>query len=167
MTLLKDTINNALNKQLNQELKNSYLYLSMAAYFGSKGLRGFEKFFLNHAREELQHAMRIYKYILDAGGRVEFFELPKPKHGWKGVREVIEDFYSAELENTKRIHELVELARRENDLSTESFLKWFVDEQVEEMSLASGLLEKVRLLGDEGASLLVLDSRLASEIGEK
>jgi ferritin len=151
----------ALNKQLNQELQNSYLYLSMAAYFENISLTGFAHYFKIQAKEELEHAMKIYSYILDRGEKVEFFDVPRPKSGWGSVLEAIEDFYNSEVTNTQRIWRLVDLARSKGDKATESFLKWFVDEQVEEEKNASELLAKVRMTKDSPPALLALDSVLA------
>jgi ferritin len=159
--MLSKEIEESLNRQLNQELQNAYLYLSMAAYFSSLNLGGFAHYFLVQAREEVEHAMKIFNYISDRGGRVELYEVPKPKSGWESVERAVEDFYSAEVANTRRIWELVELSRRVGDKATESFLKWFIDEQVEEERNAQELLAKVRLVKDSPAALLMLDRVLA------
>ncbi|MEL9939585.1 MAG: ferritin [Ignisphaera sp.] len=159
--MLSGEVLEALNRQLNQELQNAYLYLSIASYFDELSLSGFAHYFKVQAREELEHAMKIYSYIIDRGGRVELFEVPKPKSGWGSILEAIEEFYRAETENTKKIWNLVELARSKGDKATESFLKWFIDEQVEEEKNAADLLAKVKLVKDSPAALLALDNMLA------
>lgn len=161
MALLSPKMEELLNRQLNQELRNAYLYLSMASYFDGLGLRGFAHYFRVQAKEELGHAMKIYEFVFDAGGRVVLYDVPKPKDGWGSVLEAVEDFYSAEVENTRRFYELVDRAREEGCKVVESFLKWFLDEQVEEVSSASDLLAKVRMVGEQRHALLVLDSKLA------
>lgn len=150
-----------LNKQLNQELRNAYLYLSMSSYFDDLGLKGFAHYFKIQAKEELGHAMRIYDFIYDAGGKVVLSEVPQPKTSWSTVGEAIEDFYTAEVENTKRFYELMDVAREEGNKAVESFLKWFIDEQVEEVSNANDLLIKIRMIGEHKPSLLILDAKLA------
>jgi ferritin len=145
-----------LNKQLNQELRNAYLYLSMASYLDNLGLKGFAHYFKVQAREELGHAMKIYEFINDLGGRVVPYDIPKPKDSWSSVLEAIKDFYEAEVENTRRFYELIDKAREEGNKAVESFLKWFI-----EVSSASDLLAKVKLIGDQKHALLVLDSKLA------
>lgn len=159
--MLDQEVLNALNKQLNQELQNAYLYLSMASYFDSINLSGFAHYFKVQAREELGHAMKIYSFIVDRGGKVELFDVPKPKSGWNSIVEAVEDFYNAEVANTKRIWSLVDLARSKGDKATEMFLKWFVDEQVEEEKNASELLAKVKMAKDSPAAILALDNMLA------
>lgn len=133
----------------------------MAAYFSSINLSGFAHYFLVQAKEEVEHAIRIFNYINDRGGRVELYEVPKPRSEWESVEKAIEDFYSSEVANTARIWELVELSRRVSDKATESFLKWFVDEQVEEEKSAQELLARVKLVKDSPAALLMLDRILA------
>jgi len=105
--------------------------------------------------------MRIFNYINDRGGRVELYEVPKPRSEWESVEKAIEDFYNAEAANTARIWELVELSRRVSDKATESFLKWFVDEQVEEEKNSQELLARIKLVKDSPAALLMLDRILA------
>ncbi|MEM4717430.1 MAG: ferritin [Desulfurococcaceae archaeon] len=152
---------NALNKQLNQELVNAYLYFSMAAFFDSQSLSGFSHYFKIQAKEELGHALKIYSYIIDRGGRVELFDVYIPKRTWNNVLEAIKDFYEAERENTKRIWNLLDLAKAHGDKATEVFLNWFVNEQVEEEKQAMDLLSKVELIKDNVIGLITLDRILA------
>ncbi len=161
MSLLSPRMQELLNKQLNQELRNAYLYLSMSAYFDDLGLKGFAHYFKVQAKEEVGHAMKIYEFIYDTGGKVILSEIPQPKTSWGSVSEVIEDFYAAEVENTKRFYELIDAARGENNKVVESFLKWFIDEQVEEVSNANDLLTKIKIIGEHKPTLLMLDAKLA------
>lgn len=152
----------ALNKQLNQELQNAYLYLAMAAYFDNLGLKGFSNYFKVQAREELEHALKFYEYINSRGEKVELYDIPLVKKQWENILEAIRDFYTAEKNNTQRIWSLVDIARRQGDKATESFLQWFVNEQVEEEEQAMDLLSKMELIRDNIAALLTLD-RVLSE----
>ena len=149
------------NRQLNQELRNAYLYLSMAAYFDSISLTGFAHYFKVQAREELGHAMKFYEFIADRGWGFDLSEIPKPKSGWGSILEAAEDFLKAEQENTQRIWRMVDLARQAGDKAAENFLQWFVSEQVEEEKNASELLAKVRMIKDQPAGILALDRALA------
>jgi len=133
----------------------------MSSYFDDLGLKGFAHYFRVQAREELGHAMKIYEFIYDAGGKVVLSEIPQPKTSWGTVSEAIEDFYVAEVENTKRFYELIDVAREEGNKAVETFLKWFIDEQVEEVSSANDLLTKIKMIGDHKPTLLMLDAKLA------
>ena len=163
--MLVEEVLKALNKQLNQELRNAYLYLAMAAYFDEKGLDGFAHFFKVQSKEELGHAMKIYEYIIARNGRIELYDIPSPKTDWKNIAEVIEHFCEAEVENTKRIWELVDLAEKHGDKATVSFLKWFVDEQVEEEQLASDLKSKIELVANSPPAILALNRELKQRKG--
>ncbi len=158
--MLVEEVLKALNKQLNEELRNAYLYLAMAAYFDEKGLDGFAHFFKVQAREELEHAMKIYEYIIARNGRIELYDVPKPEANWKDIVGVVEEFYRAEVENTKRIWELVDVAEKHGDKATVSFLKWFIDEQVEEEQLASDLKAKIEFVANNPPGILALNREL-------
>ena len=62
---------------------------------------------------------------------------------------------------TKKVNELVAQAERENDYATRSFLQWFVDEQVEEVSTMTELLQLVKLAGD---NVLQVEARVRHEM---
>ncbi|WP_448579646.1 ferritin [Thermosphaera sp.] len=158
---MNEEVLKALNKQLNQELQNAYLYLSMAAFFDEKSLTGFSHYFKIQAKEELEHAMRFYEYIIDRGGVIELYDVPAPTKKWASILDAVKEFYEAEVRNTGRIWELVDLVRKHEDKATEAFLQWFINEQVEEEKNASDLLAKVKLVGDNIAGILALDRMLA------
>ncbi len=81
----------SLNTQLREELFSSYLYLSMAAYFENEGLRGFAHWMEQQAKEELEHAMKIYRFIADRGARIKLLDIEQPKHEWKSPLDAFED----------------------------------------------------------------------------
>lgn len=151
----------ALNKQLNQELRNAYLYFAMVAFFDRIALNGFANYFRVQSREELQHALKIYEYINARGGRVDLQEITLMKKDWNSVLEAIKDFYEAEKTNTERIWSLVDIAKKHGDKASEAFLQWFVNEQVEEEKQALELLNKLEIIKDDVAALLTLDRVLA------
>ncbi|AKG38576.1 ferritin [Infirmifilum uzonense] len=154
-------IKSEFNRQMNQELRNAYLYLSMAAYFDSLSLNGFANYFKVQAREELEHAMKLYQFIIDRGWEVELEDIPKPKTRWSSILEAVEDFLKAEQENTQSIWRMVDHARQAGDKAAENLLQWFVSEQVEEEKIASELLAKVKLIKDNPAGIIALDRVLA------
>jgi ferritin len=158
---MSEEVVEALNKQLNQELRNAYLYFAMAAYFKSLALNGFAHFFMVQAKEEVEHALKIYEYITRRGWSVKLYEVVPEKTAWTSVEEAVKDFYEAEKRNTQRIWGLVELARKHGDKATEAFLQWFVNEQIEEEEQATDLRTKVELVKGNIAALLALDNILA------
>lgn len=160
--MLKREMEDALNRQINEELYSSYLYLSMSAYFEQQGLSGFSKWMMIQAKEELKHAMKIYNYIISRNGVVKLFGLKEPPHTWDSILHAAESAYEHEKYITTKIHELVNLAQKIDDKATENFLQWFVEEQVEEEKNSYDLLRKVRMVEKHVGALLQLD-RILSE----
>ncbi len=149
-----------LNKQLNRELYNALLYLSMAAYLDHENLSGFAKYFKIQAKEEIEHAMKIYEFLNDRGQRAIIEGIPKPKQEWGSVPEIAEDFYKAEVENSKALYKIDDLANELNDKPVQHLMRWFVEEQIEEEKIASDLLAKVRMVKDSPQGLYMLDKEL-------
>lgn len=158
--MLTESIEDALNEQVNAELYSSYLYLSMAAYYEDEGLPGFASWMHAQADEERAHAMRIYDFIIDRDGRVRLDGIDTPPSEWESPADAFEAAYEHEVEISGMIDDLVVLAREENDNATENMLQWFVAEQVEEEATAQGILDKLKHVGDDGPGLLMIDQEL-------
>ncbi len=159
--MLGKKVESAFNGQINAELYSSYLYLSMAAYFASSNLSGFAHWMRVQADEEKKHAMKFYDHILERGGGVVLKPIDCPKTSWKSPLEAFEDAYGHEVKVTGMINGLVDLSYSENDHASRSFLKWFIDEQVEEEASANDIVSKLRLIGDKpSGALLMLDHHL-------
>ena len=162
--MLNEKIQQALNDQVNMEFGAYYVYLSMSAYFEAEGLSGFAGWMYNHAQEEMTHAMKIFHYIHSRMGRVILQTIAAPTNTWESPLAAFEDAFQHERAVTISINKMVNLAREENDHATGSFLQWFVDEQVEEEELVDGVIQKLKLIGDFGAGLYMLDKELAAEV---
>ncbi len=158
--MLSPKMEQALNGQVNAELYSAYLYLAMAAYFESLGLKGFATWMKAQAQEEVGHAMKIFDFIAERGGRVELAAIDAPKAGWDSPLAAFEAALEHERHVTSLIHELVAAALAENDYATKNMLDWFVDEQVEEEATAGEIVGRLKLTGGEGPSLLMLDNLL-------
>lgn len=151
----------ALNKQINEELYSSYLYLSMAAYFAKINYTGFSLWMKKQSEEEYEHAMKIYDYILEIGAEVNLNQINEPKKNWVNSFEVFEESLAHELHITKCINELADLAVEEKDHATNIFLHWFVQEQVEEVAAVTDIVNKFKLIGDNQNGVFMLDRELA------
>jgi ferritin len=149
-----------MNTQIKEELDSSYVYLAMSAYFENITLKGFATWYKTQAEEEVKHAMKFYGHILDRGDKIELLAIDKPKTTWKTPIEAAKDAYAHEQYITKKIHNLLDLANKENDYAAASMLKWFVDEQVEEEANALEIVEKLKYVGESNGGLLVLDHHL-------
>jgi len=154
-------LQDAINKQINAEMYSSYLYLSMSAYLENEGLPGFASWMRLQADEETVHAMKFFDYVNERGGRVTLEAIEKPPAEWSSPLAVFEETLAHEQKVTSLINDLVTLAKAENDYASESFLKWYVDEQVEEEASASEILDLLKRTGDSGHGLLLIDRQLA------
>ncbi|MBN1786068.1 MAG: ferritin [Candidatus Methanofastidiosa archaeon] len=162
--MIKENIEEALNKQVNWEFYSAYLYLSMSAYFESVGLPGFASWMRVQAQEEQVHAMKFYDYIVARGGRVNLIAIEEPPSSWPSPEDVFEETYKHEQKVTGLINALVTLAIKEEDYATRNMLQWFIDEQVEEEESAYKALEKLKLVGNEGSGLYMLDKEFALRV---
>jgi ferritin len=158
--MIKSSIENAINNQINTEFYSSYLYLSMSAYFEAKSFSGFAKWMVIQAQEEYTHAMKFYTYLIQKGGLVKLSQIDEPKQEWKSLIDVFEDTYEHEQNVTASINAIVDLALLEKDHATVSFLNWFVTEQVEEEATVQKIVDDLKLIGDNNNGLFMMDREL-------
>jgi ferritin len=158
--MLNPKMQDAFNKQINAELFSSYLYLSMAAYFESRNLKGMANWMSVQAGEEHLHAMKFYDFINDRGGRVLLTQIESPETEWKSPLGAFEGAYKHELKISGMINDLMNLTMAEKDHAAHDFLEWFVKEQVEEEAAAQLIVEQLKLVGDNGVGLFMLDQQL-------
>lgn len=158
--MIDKTVEKRLNNQINEELNSYYIYLSMEAYFESESLDGFANWMELQAQEEMEHAMRIFRYLNERGGRVRLQPIEEPKVNWNSPQEAFEDAYEHEQHITKKINELVDLAEEKDDKATRNMLEWFVEEQVEEEASTEEIVNKIKMVGESGPGLLALNNAL-------
>ena len=154
----------AINKQINAELYSSYLYLSMSAYATNIGMKGTAHWLFVQAQEEATHAMRFYNYLNNQGVHVAMEAIKQPPVQFKSVLEVFEAVLKHEQHVTALIHGLVDIAAKEKDPATSVMLQWFVTEQVEEESNATDIIGKLKLAGNNGGGLFMIDKDLTARM---
>ncbi len=130
----------ALNQQVTNEFGASHQYLAMACSFENQGFKVLAGRFYAQAQEEREHAMKLAKFILDVGGEVTLDAIPKPGGDFSSPLAIFKAALQAELEVTEQINKLVALADKEKDYASRGLLQWYVDEQVEEVSSMSDLV---------------------------
>ncbi len=163
--MISDTVQKALNDQIKHELYSSYLYLSMCAHFEAANLGGFAHWMRLQAQEELGHALKFFDYVIDQGGQVTLQAIDQPPAKFGSPVAVFQSVLEHEKKVTGLIHDLVALAARENDYATQNALIWFVNEQVEEERNATQIVEELKMIGESGASLFMVDRQLAARGG--
>ena len=164
--MISKTMQDAMNDQINKELFSSYLYLSMAAYFEDKNLPGFAHWMRIQEAEEREHAMKLYDYLLERGGKVTLRAIDAPKTEWSSTLEVAQEVAAHEAKVTASIHALYETALKEKDYPAQVMLQWFITEQVEEEKNAAEIVATLKLIEERGTAVLMLDHRLSKRSGE-
>jgi ferritin len=159
--MLGNKVQNIMNEQIKHELYSAYMYLAMAAQFEAENLAGFANWMKKQANEEVEHAMKFFEFINERGGRVELGAIDQPAKEF-GTPEQI---FNAALEHEKKVTSLInniyKAALEENDYASQTFLHWFIDEQVEEEDAATRIVEALKLIGDKGHAIYQLDRQLA------
>lgn len=162
--MITKKIEDALNSQLNAEFYSAYLYLSMAGYFESMNLKGFASWMQVQFQEEQFHAMKLYGYIFERGGKVTLNAIEAPPSDWDCPLAVFEATLEHEQKVTGLINDLVYLAREEKDNAAEIFLQWYVNEQVEEEDNVNTVLSQLKLVKDSPQGMFIMDKEMAQRI---
>jgi ferritin len=162
--MMKETMQKAVNNQINAEMYSSYLYLSMEAYFQSINLGGFAAWMRAQVQEELMHAMKFYNFVHERGGQVTLEAIAKPDATWTSPLVAFEAIFKHEQHVTSLINDLVDLAISEKDHATNIFLQWFVTEQVEEEASVGAVVEKLRMVQDNPSGLFMMDAELGKRV---
>ena len=137
----------AFNEQIKAEMWSSNLYLSMAVYFTDAGLDGCAHWMKKQTAEELEHAHKLIDYAVKRGGKVIVSSIDAVPSEWDSPQAVFEHVYKHERHVSELIDNLMDLAIAEKDKATQEFLRWFVNEQVEEEESAKAILDKFNLFG--------------------
>lgn len=162
---LNPKLSKLLNEQINNELSSSYIYLAMAAWFEQTPYSGFAQWMFTQSREENMHALKFYQYVVDRDAKVELQPVAKPKASFKSPLDVFEHSLKQEQEVTRQINVLFEVAEQVKDHAAKNLLLWFLNEQMEEEKTVREMLERLKLAGNDPASLLVLDREAGSRKG--
>lgn len=164
--MFSETIQDAMNEQIKNELYSAYLYLSMSAHFEAVSLPGFARWTRMQANEEEDHALKIFDFINDRGGRVELRAIEAPPKSFGSPLEVFQMVLEHERKVTGMINKLYEMALKENDYASQVMLHWFIDEQVEEEKNASLIVDQLQMVEDHKAAMIQLDHRIGQREDE-
>ena len=158
--MLKEKMLTALNEQINAEQYSALLYLSMSAWCNQKGLQGFANWMYVQYKEELTHANKFFNYVNDRGGKVVIKAIDQVDIDFESVIDVVEKTLAHEQKVTGLINNLVDIAFDVRDHATQSFLQWFVDEQVEEEANVEAILDSLKLIDGQGNGIFMLDREM-------
>jgi ferritin len=158
--MISKKLQDAINSQINYELYSSYLYLAMGAHLETKNLKGMASWMQVQAQEEIFHAMKFFNYLNERDGQVILEAIDQPPKEWSSPQAAFEDAYGHEQKVTTRINNLMSLAIEEKDYASQSFLQWYIDEQVEEEASVSEIADKLEMIGNNSNGLFMLDKEL-------
>lgn len=158
--MLSKKLQDAINEQIKNELYSGYLYLAMSAYFEASNLPGFARWMRLQAAEEQEHALKFFDYVHDRGSRVTLKAIDQPPMDWDSPLAVFEDTLEHERKVTGLINKLYELALEGNDYPAQAMLQWFIEEQVEEEKNAEQIVATLKMVGEKGQALVMMDRAL-------
>lgn len=162
--MLSEKLTEALSKQVTAEYYSAYLYLSMSAAADKLGLKGAAHWLFVQAQEEAAHGTNIFKYILERGVAPKLTAIEQPPESFGSIGEIYEKVHEHELKVSKSINAIATIAMQENDHACYQFAMWYVNEQVEEESNVTNILDKLRLIGENSGLLLTFDNELAARV---
>ena len=162
--MLKEKVLQAINQQINNEYYSAFLYLSMSAWFQGKGLPGFANWMFIQYQEELTHGNKFFKYVHERGSQVVLLPIAKVETEFSDIIDVFEKTLKHEQFVTDSINKIQDIAISESDHATQSFLKWFIDEQVEEEANAQEILDTLKLINGQGNGIFMLDREMRQRV---
>ncbi len=154
-----------LNEQINNEMSSSYIYLAMAAYFELTPYAGFAKWMFAQSQEETMHALKFYQYVVDRDAKVELKPIAQPPADFTSPLDAFERSLAQEEKVTQQINDLYDEAEKVKDHAAKNLLLWFLNEQMEEEKTVREMLDRLKLAGNDPASLLVLDREAGARKG--
>jgi ferritin len=153
---------NGLNEHLKLEFRASHEYLAMAIWLAEHDLPGFARWMRKQSSDELLHAQRIIDHLVERLQKVVLPAVAAPPTGWSSAEALCEHVLKNEQEVTGSINNLYAIAEKTKDRPATVMLQWFVTEQMEEEAAARAVLGRIRLAGNSGVGLLMIDQELST-----
>lgn len=165
MPRLSDSLCDTINDQIGIEMSSAYYYLNLSTQCAARNLHGSAHWLKQQWTEELGHAMKLIDYVLERGNEVRLSSLDKPQYDFTSLTALFQAVLEHEQSVTASINALYQSATEEKDYAAQTFIQWYVTEQVEEENSAQDVVDTLRMVGDEGAALLMVDRQLGRRIG--
>ena len=159
-TMISKKMAGAISAQINREFFSAFLYLAMAHDAYDKGFNGTGKWMTLQFKEEQEHAFKFAKYLQDQGAKVELSAMPAPKLKWPSILAMFEDALEHEKKVTGWINDLNTLAISEKDYATQSMLRWFIDEQVEEEASCMEVINALEMSAKSPSATYMVDRQI-------
>ncbi len=158
--VLKEEIVDIINKQIKMEAHSAAAYLAMAAWCDVRGYDNCAEFFFRQSDEERGHQLKFFHYLTDMECDAISPGVDQPQHEFPTLRSVFEKALEMEIAVSDAIHNIVNVCRKHGDIATEEFMRWFVQEQIEEEYVARRTLELFDVLGEDKIGLGLLEQQV-------
>lgn len=158
--MLSKNLEDALNQQVAMEASASFIYLAMASWMENEGFEGTARFLYTQSDEERMHMMKLFHYINEVGGYAISPQVQSPDITFDSYKHVFQRVLEQEQKVTAAINRLMDIATKEGDHTTANFLQWYVAEQREEEAQFNAILNKLKILGNDGSGLYLIDRDL-------
>jgi len=157
---LKKVVLDALNKQIEYEGYASSFYLALAYWCDDQALDGCKNFFMRQSEEERMHMLKIYDFISENNAFPLTPAIEQPPLEYNSIQEVFDLVLEQEQKVTAAIYNIVDICYKESDYSTLKFMDWYVEEQREEETTISTIIDRIKVIGTGGQSLYYIDKEV-------
>ena len=161
--MISEAINEILNEQINKEFYSGYLYLSMSAHLKELGLNGFASWMKHQAKEEVEHGLKIFDYLIDCDSFVTLKQIKTPEFEFNGIISIFNVVYEHEKCITRAVMSVAKKAEEECDRTTLNFIDWFIEEQIDEEEVVKNIIKRLEMFGEDKVALYLMDK----ELGER
>ena len=161
--MISEAINEILNEQINKEFYSGYLYLSMSAHLKELGLNGFASWMKHQAKEEVEHGLKIFDYLIDCDSFVTLKQIKTPEFEFNGILSIFNVVYEHEKCITRAVMSVAKKAEEECDRTTLNFIDWFIEEQIDEEEVVKNIIKRLEMFGEDKVALYLMDK----ELGER
>ena len=161
--MISNAINSIINEQINKEFYSGYLYLSMSAYLRELGLFGFASWTKHQAKEEVEHGLKLFDYLIERNSFVTLKQIKTPEFEFNGIISIFNHIYDHEKCITESVMKIAKTAEEECDRTTLTFIDWFITEQIQEEQTVKDIIKRLEIFGDDNTSLFLMDK----ELGER
>ena len=158
--MISEQINEILNEQINREFSSGYLYLSISAHLKQLGLKGFASWMKLQAKEEVEHGLKIFDYLINRNSFVTLKQINSPRFEFNGILPVFNLVYEHEQCITNSVMSIAQKAEEECDRTTLNFVDWFIAEQIEEERAVKNIIKRLELFGEDKTALYLMDNEL-------
>lgn len=162
--MISNKINEIINEQINKEFYSGYLYLSMSAHLKELGLFGFSSWLKLQAKEEVEHGLKLFDYLLERNSFVTLKQIRTPEFEFEGILSIFYKIYEHEKCITESVMKIAKTAEEECDRTTLSYIDWFIREQIEEEQAIKNIIKRIELFGDDKTSLYLMDKELGERV---